>query len=721
MRFAFLTALTALLFIGTGCEGVLDGPRDPAIVPTGGGTANTGGGSATGGGVVEPPCTPGTATVTKLNRVSNHEYQQIISDVLGVPVPDSYFTRWTPIASVYGFDTMSESRIDGQGLTTQLETAERLVELIRTTPALTAHCPAPAQPQTPACTVKVGYSSRIDFSDSQDRDCWTYLDSAGTPMSFDNTRSVWRKMPDENALIWQTGMHPGSSVEPVLRWKGPLDGTVIFTGTFGDGDPGGGDGVTITLRRNNVQVWTRNIPNGSAPTTLNLTLPVSRNDLFDLVVGRNANPSYDTTSIDLALSYAPTPLKAGWTWNACISPLISRLASRSFRRPVRADELADYQQLFESQRQAAAAAGFAEPVDEALSAVIQAVVLSPNFVFKPELVPGGLDPNEAAFGTASRLSLFFRGSIADEELWMAAGTGALTTPQAVRTQAARLIDADAPRFTRNFGGQWLDFRDSSDVGPLTAALKAESSEVFREVLTTNLPADQLLSPGFTFVDPTLAYHYGLSYPSGGTGVQKVMTPMRGGLLSQGGFLIHTATGSEFGRPIHRGLWTLTRLLCRSLPRLDAATLQEISNSVDAIDRNLPLAEQMRLHRTSGTRCAGCHSLMDPIGLALEKYDRQGLWRDTYPNGAPIMNDLLFDGVTPVRDPNELAGAVENSPEFRACVARNLLTFALNRGPLTEELCVAKELAAPKNGAAPSLKDMTLEAWIKAQQLTGSAP
>jgi hypothetical protein len=146
MRFAFLTALTALIFIGTGCEGVLDGPRDPAIVPTGGGTANTGGGSATGGGFVEPPCTPGTATVTKLNRVSNHEYQQIISDVLGVPVPDSYFTRWTPIASVYGFDTMSESRIDGQGLTTQLETAERLVELIRTTPALTAHCPAPAQP-----------------------------------------------------------------------------------------------------------------------------------------------------------------------------------------------------------------------------------------------------------------------------------------------------------------------------------------------------------------------------------------------------------------------------------------------------------------------------------------------------------------------------------------------------------------------------------------------
>ena len=35
-----------------------------------------------------------------------------------------------------------------------------------------------------------------------------------------------------------------------------------------------------------------------------------------------------------------------------------------------------------------------------------------------------------------------------------------------------------------------------------------------------------------------------------------------------------ATGSEFRRVIHRGLWTLTRLLCKSLPRLDPATLDE---------------------------------------------------------------------------------------------------------------------------------------------------
>lgn len=700
MRLSLVTLLALTLFA---CEGVLSSAAPPTTP-----------------GEVEPPppepekCEPGSTEVPKLLRVSNHEYRQMLSDVLEVDVPPALFARWMPIAAVYGFDTMSESRLDGQALTTQLETAEQLAQLVLATPKLTAHCPMPRAPVPPACTSKVSYSSRIDFSDAQGRDCWAYLDSGGTPMIFDNTRALWRKEPDQTALIWANGMHPGSTVDPVLRWKGPLDGTVTLTGQFQDADPGGGDGVTVTIRRNGVALWTRALANASAAATFTLTSPVSRDDTFDFVVNRNADPSWDTTAFEATLSYAPTPLKASWGWDNCAAPLISRLASRAFRRPIRPDELADYQQLFESSKQGAAQAGFAEPVDEALSAVVQAVVLSPNFVFKPELVPGGLDPQERAFGTASRLALYFRGSVPDDELWQLAGTGQLSSLSAVRAQAARLLDADADRFTSHFAGQWLDFRDSVDVGPLTASLKAESAGVFREVLTTDLPPQRLLEPGFTFVDATLAYHYGLS------GSGKVMTSARGGLLTQGEFLIHTANGSEFRRPIHRGLWTLTRLMCRSLPRIDAATLAEIQQSVGGIDRSLPLSKQMELHRQSGTRCAGCHSMMDPIGLALEKYDKQGLWRDAYANGAPITNDLLLDGVS-VKDPHELTAALVASPEFDACVAKNLLTFALNRGPTREELCVAEQLARPLDGSKPTLKTMTLEAMLRAMQLTGSAP
>ena len=413
------------------------------------------------------------------------------------------------------------------------------------------------------------------------------------------------------------------------------------------------------------------------------------------------------------VAFTATPRKAGWTWDNCVGPLVDRLASHGFRRPVRADEREDYRQLFESSRQGASAAGFVEPADEAISAVVQAVLLSPNFMFKPELVPGGLDPNERAFGIASRLSLFVRSSVADEELWNLAGTGALNDARVVELQAKRLLDADLPRFTANFGGQWLDFRDSEDLGPLTASMQAESAGVFSEVLAGDLPPERLLSPGFTFADAPLAYHYGL--PSGGMN-GKVTTALRGGLLSQALFLTRTATGSEFRRPIHRGLWTLTRLLCRSLPRLDAATLEEISNSVGSIDRNLPLREQMALHRKNAVRCGGCHGMMDPIGLALEKYDRVGLWRDTYPNGAPITNDLELDGVV-VGDPMQLATAIQSSPDYRSCVATKLLTFGLNRGPLESEQCVARSIAAPTDGSKPTLKQMTLEALMKSLQLT----
>ncbi len=690
------------------CEGSLLGPRStPGSGPT----------PVKPVTVIPSPsekCKPGVHEVPKLLRVSNFEYQSIVADVLGAPVGHELFTRWTPVAQVYGFDTMSETRIDSQGLIEQLATAEKLAAVVLATPGLTAHCPVPVAPTNPACSLKASYTSNIDFSDAQGRECWSYLDSSGTPMVFDNVRALWKKVPDETVLLWQTGTHPGSTVDSVRRWLAAVSGSVTLTGTFTDSDPGGGDGVVASIRKNGVAVWTRTVPNGgSGPFTVPLQL--ARGDTIDFVINRNAEPSYDSTAFNVTIDLTPTAPRSSWTWANCVGPLVNRLASRGFRRPVRLDELTGYRTLFETSRQEASTAGFPEPADEALLAVVQAVLLSPNLVFKPELVPQGLDAQERGYGLASRLSLFVRGSIADEELWNLAGTGALADPKVVEAQARRLLDADLPRFSQHFGGQWLDYRESEDLGPLTASMQAEAADVFREVLANDLPAERLMSPGFTMVDAPLAAHYGLPFTS-----QKLMTPMRGGVLSQALFLTRTATGSEFRRPIHRGLWALTRLMCRSLPRLDAATLAEISNSVSAIDRNLSLREQMEIHRNNAARCGGCHNLMDPIGLALEKYDARGLWRDSYPNGVAITSDLELDG-TVVTDPHSLAAVIEASPDYRACVANKLLTFGLNRGPLEGEQCVANRIAAPVNGVAPTLKQMTIESLLTSIKLTEVSP
>lgn len=706
MKLARLVPLICLAL--TACDGAINGlpPGPPPIDPP-------------------PPdagpakCEPSAHGVTNLLRLSNREYQAMVGDLLGVPVSDALFTEWTPVAQVYGFDTMSETRLDAQGLEVQLATAEQLAGIVLTTPALTAHCPAVRPPQTPACTRKPSYSSTDDFSDAQGRDCWTYLDSSGAPMIFDNANARWRKEPDQTVLLWRLGAHPGSTVDAVRRWLSPVDGTVAISGSFSDADPGGGDGIVALIQKNGGQVFTQDLPNGGqAPFTL--TLPVTKGATVDFVVNRKGNPNYDSTAFNAAITFTPIPAKSAWTWSNCVEPLVSRLASRAFRRPVRADELADYRALFAASLQGATSAGFPEPVDEALQAVLQAVFLSPSFVFKPELVPGGLEPSERGFGVASRLGLFFRGSLADEQLWAMAGLGQLSDPTAVRAQAVRLLEQDLDRFTSSFGGQWLDFRDGAVTHPLAASMKREARDMFAVVLREDRPAEQLLRPGFTVVQGALAQYYGLPGSGMGETTYRFMTPLRGGLLSHALFLTRTGSGSEFRRPIHRGIWVLTRLLCRPLPHLDPATLEEIGDSFETIDRTKPLPEQMALHRDSSNRCGACHNSIDPIGLALEKFDAQGQWRETYADGRPIVSTLELDGVI-VRDPYELAAAIEGSPDYRACVAQKLLTFGMNRGPLEGEACVAQRLGRPLDGSSPTLKTMTVDALLKALELTEVSP
>ncbi len=704
----------ASLFVLSACNGTIGdinerSPNDP-MNNNGTPDASVPGVSLDSG--VPVACEPEITAIPKLLRLSNHEYKNMVSDLLGAPVDDALFARWTPVAEVYGFDTMSETRVDQQALEEQLATSEALATIVLATPSVTAHCAPVAPEETPACAVRAAYSSRDDFSDAQDRECWTYLDTNGTPMIFDITRSLWRKEPDETALLWREGAHPGSTVDVIRRWHSPYTGTALLTANFTDADPGGGDGILVSVRLNDQPIFSQDVPNGGS-ANFSEQRSFARGDRVDFVIQKKVGPEYDTTAFSASLDFVRTPRKAGWDWASCAQPLVSKLASRAFRRPVRAEEAEDYRAMFEAVRGDAAAAGFAEPVDHALLAVVQAILLSPNFVFKPELVPNGVDANERNYAIASRLSLYFRSSIPDDVLWALAAQGGLTDEAGIRAQASRLLAQDLGRFATNFGGQWLAYRDLAE-GPLAESMRREANDVFAAVLSENLMPERLMKPGFTLVDPELAAFYGLTLP--GDGTSRVVTDLRGGLLSQAGFLSRTGSGSEFRRPIHRGLWVLTRLMCQSLPRLDPATREEIGESFGAIDPNLPLPEKMALHRNTATRCGGCHSRIDPIGLGLEKYDERGLWRETYTNGAPIVTDLELNGMV-VRDPHQLATAIESSPEFRNCVSTKLFTFALNRGPLDSEMCVAERVGRPLDGSTPTLQAMAVDALIKGLELT----
>lgn len=662
---------------------------------------------------------PAARQVKAVLRLSNYEYRQLATDLLQAPVPDALFLRWNPVPAVFGYDTMSEARVDAQSLTEQLRTAEALTTSLLASPMVLSLCPAPTARPAAACTEKASYEPIADFSTNQNDACWSFADSTGAAMGYVAANGRWESA-DHSTLIWNTGMHPGNPLDAVRKWQAPQDGAITLAGEFKDVDPGGGDGVTAVIRKNGAELWRSVIANASGDT-FDLRLTVKRGDTFEFGVNRTGDTAYDTTAFNASIGFTAAREAGGWTWDNCARPVVERTASRMLRRPLSEDELADYQALFNTATTDAIAADHPDVFWSALETVVQASLVAPSVLYKTELT-GALPTTQRGYEVASRLSLFFCSSYPDDELWQLAGTGALSDPKVVAAQAGRLLDKCLARFSSNFAGQWLGYRarlDAAELDPLTTSMRAESAAIFAEVVASGGTSDTLLAPGYTLVDAPLATWYGLDFGAvDGAPIHRISTADRGGLFKQGHFLTSTARGSEFKRVIDRGIWTLNRVLCRQLPPLNAATREEIAASMMAIDPGLSLAERMKLHREKGTACISCHGQMDPIGLSLEKYDTHGQWRETYPDGSAITNDFKLDG-RDVRDPNELASAVQSSADFRECVATQLITYGLNRPMNDEEKeCTAMQLARPLDNTQPKLRELIIESALTSLRLTG---
>ena len=61
------------------------------------------------------------------------------------------------------------------------------------------------------------------------------------------------------------------------------------------------------------------------------------------------------------------------------------------------------------------------------------------------------------------------------------------------------------------------------------------------------------------------------------------------------------------------------------------------------DRPTTVRGQLELHRAN-PNCAVCHSVIDPVGFALEHFDAVGAWRDKTRDGLEIDSaGVLGDG------------------------------------------------------------------------------
>jgi hypothetical protein len=311
-----------------------------------------------------------------------------------------------------------------------------------------------------------------------------------------------------------------------------------------------------------------------------------------------------------------------------IDKLVSRFATRAFRRPVTEAQSAPYREI------AAKSLQEGDSVLEALRAAYRAILCSPRFLTFIE-APGPLDDH----AIASRLSFALWCSIPDQELLELANQNKLRDPQTLAQQVERLLShTKAKRFIASFTDQWLklnqidfttpDTRLFRDFDPVVQESMLQETRTYcTELLRRDLSITHLVDSDFAFLNGRLARHYKADLAlQSGAGLQKVMLKpeaKRGGLMTQGAILKVTADGTSTS-PVVRGVFVNERILGNHIPPPPPG--------IPAIEPDIrgatSIRNQLEKHRHNES-CASCHQTIDPPGFALENYDPVGLWRKGY--------------------------------------------------------------------------------------------
>jgi hypothetical protein len=387
----------------------------------------------------------------------------------------------------------------------------------------------------------------------------------------------------------------------------------------------------------------------------------------------------------------------------CAREIFKRFASRAYRRPASDDEVARVMQIF------SLAKGNGERFERCIQLGVQAILVSPSFLFRVEQEPGPNDPggirtlNE--YELATRLSYFLWSSMPDSELLHLALEGKLR--QNLDDQVRRMLkDPKSNALVQNFAGQWLQLRSLDIITPdvkrfpewgkeLREAMRHETELFFAHIMREDRSVLEFIDADYTFVNERLAKHYGLPDVTGSE-FRKVSVPaeQRGGLLGQASILTVTSNPNRTS-PVKRGKWILENLLAEPPPPAppNVPPLEEVGGRRRRrSEEEMSLRQKLEIHR-SAAACASCHQLMDPLGFGLENYNAIGAWR-TEDGKFPIDSTGVLpsgDEFKGVRDLRNILKKRDN--EFRRCLAERLMTYALGRGLELDDECTLRAIAA----------------------------
>ncbi len=390
--------------------------------------------------------------------------------------------------------------------------------------------------------------------------------------------------------------------------------------------------------------------------------------------------------------------------DACAERFIARAGLALFRRPLSADEIRSY---VSTQHQAAEQM---HSFSAGIAATATQMLIAPDFLFRVERTtpdarhPGTLQLD--AYSRAARLSFFLWNTTPDSELLAAAQSGKLMTPQGLQQQVDRLLSS--PRLEsglRAFFADMLAFGGiDEDPGFDTLAIDSHFYPKFTlnaqndareqtlrtivdQLLHRNNDYRDLFTTRDTFLTPALAALYGVplarSQELGGAipwvpyhfsdNVPYV------GILTQISFLsLHSHPGRS--SPTRRGKALREIFLCQKVPPPPGnVDFSLVLNTNDP--RYKTVRQRLTAHRNE-PMCAGCHKIMDPIGLSFENFDTAAEYR-TSENGAPIdasgeLGSKGFDGI------KQLAQLIRDDPATTSCLLTRAYSYGTERKATLQE-------------------------------------
>ncbi len=409
----------------------------------------------------------------------------------------------------------------------------------------------------------------------------------------------------------------------------------------------------------------------------------------------------------------------------CTQQIVTRLATKAYRRPLEDADIEGLMSFYELGRQDG-------DFESGVRMALQAMLSSPSFIFRLESTPRTADDGNfpiASIDLASRLSFFLWSAPPDDPLLAVAAEGTLSEPDVLRAEVERMLsDPRANTLSTRFAAYWLRLQDLEKLHPdalsfphydatLADAMKRETELFFENLVREDRSVLELLTADYTFVNERLARHYRIPNVTG-EGFQRVslsgINAQRRGLFGHGSILALTSIANRTS-PVQRGKWVMEVLLGSPPPPPPPGVpaLEETSGVSSSGERRLSVRERMEQHRANPA-CNSCHSVIDPIGLALENFDVTGAWR-TKDDGVPIDSaGQLYDG-RPIEGPLGLRDAMLTYQEpFLSTFTESLLTYALGRRVEHFDMPVVRKILteAAKN-------DYRMSSFI--QEIVASAP